>query len=78
MHFSWSDIAKLLGISLSSITRKREQWSMNEETSQWSQIFEEELENMVKEIRTLTPNIGECRLVGAIRCGHIRVQCRRV
>ena len=78
MHFSWSNIAKLLGVSLSTITRKREQWNMNEETSQWSQISEVELENTVKEIRTLTPNIGERRLVGALRCRHIRVQRRRV
>ena len=78
LHFSWSNIAKLLGVSLSTITRKREQWQMNQETSQWSEISEEELEDTVREIRILTPNIGERRLLGALRCRDIRVQRRRV
>lgn len=78
MHFSWSNIAKLLGVSLSTVTRKREHWQMNDETSQWSEISEEELDNVVREIRTLTPNIGERRLMGALRCRHIRVQRRRM
>ena len=78
LHFSWSNIAKLLGVSLSTITRKREQWQMNQETSQWSEISEEELEDIGREIRILTPNIGERRLLGALRCRDIRVQRRRV
>ena len=78
MHFSWSKIANILGVSLSTINRKREYWQMNDEISQWSQISDEELDNIVGEIRRLTPNIGERRLVGALRCRHIRVQRRRV
>ena len=42
--------------------------------SQWSQISEEELENIVEEIRTITPNIGERRLIlSTLRFTHIGV-----
>ena len=40
---------------------------MNQETSHWSEISEEELEDIVREIRILTPNIGERRLLGVER-----------
>ena len=78
MHFTWNSIAKLLGVSISTVTRKREQFQMSENSSQWSQMSMEELEDVVKDIRKLTPNIGERRLMGAIRSRNIRIQRSKV
>ena len=65
MHFSWINIAKLFGVSVSTIAKKREGHKLSDEISQWSLI---------------SPNIGECRLMDAtyIRSRNIRVQRRRV
>ena len=78
LHFSWCNIAKLLGVSVSTITRKRREHQLNEENPQWSPISDEELERTVREISTTTPNIGERRLMGAIRSRNIHVQRRRI
>ena len=44
MHFNWSDIATLLGISVSTITRKRREHQLNDESPQWKPISDEELD----------------------------------
>ena len=51
---------------------------MNEENPQWSPISDEELERIVWEISTTTPNLGERRLMGAIRSRNNHVQRRRI
>ena len=79
LHFNWRTIAKILGVSITTITRKREEFGLNVDYDlQWSQISSEDLDSVVKDIQKLTPNIGERRLVGALRGRHIRVQRRKV
>eukprot|EP00794_Sanderia_malayensis_P013437 gene13437-14820_t len=67
LQFTWKRIAKLLGVSVSTITRKRNIYQLEEELPEWSQLSDDELDEVVQEIRTSKPNIGERRLVGALR-----------
>eukprot|EP00794_Sanderia_malayensis_P001565 gene1565-1725_t len=78
LQFTWKRIAKLLGVSVSTIATKRNIYQLEEDLPEWSQLSDEELDGVVQEIRTLTPNIGERRLVGALRSRGIRIQRRRV
>ena len=78
MHFNWSDIATLLGVSVSTITRKRREHQLNDESPQWTALSDEELDSIVREISKTTPNLGERRLMGAIRSRNIHIQRRRV
>ena len=77
MHFNWSDIATL-GISVSTITRKRRERQLNDESPQWIPISDEELDSIVREISKTTPNLGECRLMGTIRSRGIHIQRTRI
>lgn len=77
MHITWSDIATLLGVSVSTVARKRREHQLSNESSQWIPISDEELDSIVREISKITPNLGERRLMGAIRSRNIHIQRRR-
>ena len=78
MHFSWSDVAKLLDASVSTISRKRRKYQLNDEISQRTPISVNDLDRIVREISKTTPNLGERRLMGALRGRNIHIQRRRV
>ena len=78
LHFTWRGIARLLCISESTLSRRRESLDINNEQRSWSDISDEQLESTVQDIRKVTPNIGERRLVGALRSRGIHIQRWRV
>ena len=79
MHFSWKKISDLLGVSESTLRRRRLMYGMtDQEESSWTQISDSDLENIVKEIQELTPNIGQARLVGALRSRGLNIPRWRV
>ncbi len=49
-----------------------------EEEPNWAMITDDELERTVREIQELTPNIGQARLLGALRSRGLNIQRRRV
>ena len=48
------------------------------EESSWTQISDSDLERIVQEIQELTPNIGQARLLGALRSRGLNIQRWRV
>ena len=79
MHFSWKKISDLLGVSESTLRRRRLMYGVtDQEELRWTQITDSDLENIVKEIQELTPNIGQARLVGALRSRGLNIPRRRV
>ena len=40
----------------------------------WIQILDTDLEEIVQEIQDLTPNIGQARLLGALRSRGLNIQ----
>ncbi|XP_028393179.1 uncharacterized protein LOC114517591 [Dendronephthya gigantea] len=78
LHFSWAKIASLLGVSVSTLNRKRNELNIPDEDDSWTTISDERLEREVEEIRSLTPNIGQRRLLGALRARGIKIQRNRV
>ncbi|CAH3039554.1 unnamed protein product, partial [Pocillopora meandrina] len=65
MHFSWKKISDLLGVSESTLRRRRLIYGVtDQEELRWTQITDSDLENIVKEIQDLTPNIGQANLLG--------------
>ena len=79
MHFSWKKISELLGESESTLRRRRLMYGVtDQEELRWTQITDSDLENIVKEIQELTPNIGQARLVGALRSRGLNIPRRRV
>lgn len=77
IHFSWEKIAKLLGISVSPLQRRRKKFEIDDKLEKFSNISDEQLDLIYKELTApdtnqarggfLTPNIGRRRFIGALR-----------
>ena len=76
LHFSWTRIAELLGISPRTLSRRRKEFEINDQ--HWSSLSDEELKEIMQQIMTVTPGIGQTRMVGALKSRGIRVQRFRV
>ncbi|XP_044171565.1 uncharacterized protein LOC122955897 [Acropora millepora] len=77
LHFSWTKIAKILGLSRKTINRRRQELGMSLELS-WSRISDNELKQIMCDIQTLTPGIGQTRMLGALRSRGLKIQRWRV
>ena len=78
MHFSWVNIAQIIGISERTLRRWRQETGEDRSEERWSNISDEELTRIMTEISQRTSNVGETRMTGALRCRGIRVQRRRI
>ena len=67
----------MLNISTKTLQRSREEFQINEELS-WSTINDDELQTAMQEIMSITPSIGQTRMLGALKSRGIRVQRSRV
>lgn len=71
-HFTWVQIARLLNVSTRTLRRRRDELGIIDE-----HISDEELRLAMEMVRNVTPNIGQTRMMGALRSQGIRVQrCR--
>ena len=76
IHFSWEKIAQLLHISVSTLQRKRRALGISDNFEQYSDMSDDELDEIYKEITAvdtnvsiggfLTTNIGRRRLIGVL------------
>uniref|UniRef100_A0A7M5XK96 Integrase catalytic domain-containing protein n=1 Tax=Clytia hemisphaerica TaxID=252671 RepID=A0A7M5XK96_9CNID len=77
LHFSWTKIAELLGISPKTLSRRRNELRIQNHRD-FTDINYENLRAEMESIRELTPNIGQTRMLGALRARGINVQRWRV
>ena len=68
---SWSAIARCLGVSESTIYRRRDEFNI---IDKWTDISDEELDSVILDILSNTPGAGETYVIGGIRSKGIRVQ----
>ena len=73
--FSWAGIARLYGVSESTIRRRRDEFGI---ASSYSDICDDGLDNEIKDILQLTPNAGESLVIGSLRGRGVLVQRKRV
>lgn len=78
MHFSWANIANIIGVSERTLRRWRQETGEDRFEERWSNNSDEELTRVMTEISQRTSNVGETRMTGALRCRGIRVQRRRI
>ena len=85
LQFSWTKLAELLGTSIKTIQRRREEFQLSDRFEKYSSISDEELDSVYKEIAVgsqnsgfLIPNLGRRRFIGALRSRDLRVQRWRV
>ena len=77
LHFSWTKIAELLGVSTKTLRRRREEFQIDD-AEFWSTISDAELRDVMQEIMSIIPGIGQTRMLGALKSRAIRVQRSRV
>ena len=73
-HFRWSSIAKLLGISERILRRRREGFGL--ETDGFTEISEDNLTAVVHSVKSLTPSIGQSRMLGGLVLKQGMQECR--
>ena len=71
-HFRWARISKLLGISERTLRRRREEFGL--ETDGFTEISESNLTAVVQSVKSVTPNSGQSRMLGALRSRGLHVQ----
>lgn len=79
LHFSWTKIAEMLGVSEKTIRRRRHELGMAVGYySSYSDIPDDELDVFVGRIIDLSPQSGERMLIGSLRAQGVKVQRRRL
>ena len=84
LFFSWEKISRIFRVSISTIRRRRVEFCLNEHFESYTNVTDDELDNIYHSIVTnttssgpLTPNLGRRRFIGALRSRGLRVQRRR-
>ena len=57
LNYSWTKIARMLGVCRSTLYRRLEEFGIN--TDSYSNISSSDLDEIVKDIKASQPNIGE-------------------
>ena len=74
LRFSWVRIAELLGISTKTLSRRRQEFQIDDEPN-WSSIENGELREVIMQnIMSITPGIGQTRMLGALCSRGLKVQ----
>ena len=76
--FSWAQIARDLGISESTLRRRRRLFEIPNSRQNFSNINDDALNQIVHDILHVTPRIGYRLVQGALRRRGLHIQRRRV
>ena len=71
-HFKKKSIAKLLGIHPKTLRRRIQEMGLDE--NEYSDLSKKELSEIMIIIQETTPNIGQSKMMGALRNRGIKVQ----
>ena len=78
LGFSWSKIAKLIGVGDRTLLRRRQESGQEHLLNGISEISNEQLDDIVSEITLRAPDAGERMIIGAVRARRVRVQRWRI
>ena len=78
LGFSWTNIAKMLGVSERTIRRRRETFDMPSTGQAFSQIDDDEIDRKIQGILQTSPNSGERMIMGWFRGQGLHVQRWRI
>ncbi len=76
--FSWAQISRNLGISERTLRRRRSSFAMPNNNQTFTNIDDNALDQIVREILRVTPRIGYRLVQGALRHRGMNIQRRRV
>ncbi len=77
LGFPWTDIARMLGVSCRTLRRRRHESGTFNEFG-YSDITDNELDNVVRGVLQITPQAGRNLVRGALLSRGLRIQRRRI
>lgn len=77
LGFSWTRIAQLCGTSRSTIWRRRQEFGLLR-VREYSQLTDNDLDTLLREILQRSPNTGESYLQGSLHSRNVRIQRWRI
>ena len=78
MGFTWRAIANILNVSERTLRRRRKEFDMPSFKDEFSSMTDEEVDHVVREILTLSPNSGERMVIGSIRSRGLKLSRERL
>ena len=78
LHFKWNDIAKMFGISLMTLYRRRKELGLLDTHPRYSDVGDDQLQTYVEEIKCDMPDSGERMINGVLRMNGVVVQRERL
>ena len=72
--FRWNDIAETLGVSDRTLRRRRHEFGMRVDGREFSLLSDAELDDIVRNIRAVTPKAGLLMVQGSLRQQGLMVQ----
>lgn len=78
MRYSWKQIASMMNVSLSTITRRRTELGFVDGNVGYSSLTDKELDDIIRDLRKTLPYCGEKYLRGALRAKGLKVQILRI
>ena len=76
--FRWTDIARIMGVSDRTLRRRRHEFGMRVTGREFSNVSDTELDNIVRQVREVTPSAGLRMVQGSLRQRGLAVQRIRV
>lgn len=77
-HFCWQQIANLLGISISTLNRRKRELNISNEITSYSTISDNELDIIMRTIKHEQPYAGESIICGLLISMGYRIQRHRI
>lgn len=74
LGFSWSAVAKMLGVSGKTVSRRSEEFNISKQAGHFSDITDNEIDSLVKHVLEFSQNSGERMILGWFKGRGIRVQ----
>ncbi|CAB4379907.1 unnamed protein product [Rhizophagus irregularis] len=77
-HFTWVQIANLLGISISTLNRRKNELNISDEITRYSTISDNELDIIMRRIKHEQPYAGESIIFGLLISLGYKIQRQRI
>ncbi|CAB5346870.1 unnamed protein product [Rhizophagus irregularis] len=77
-HFTWVQIANLLGISISTLNRCKNELNISDEITRYSTISDNELDTIMRRIKHEQPYAGESIIFGLLISLGYKIQRQRI
>ncbi|CAB5205585.1 unnamed protein product [Rhizophagus irregularis] len=76
--FEWTQIAEIFGVSTKTIYRRRKEYNIPDDLASYTEITNEQLDDLIRDLRAEHPFFGQVLLMGSLRSLGIRIPRQRL